>query len=77
MTDTCGLHDLGEIEPGLIVPATEEGLERGLQLALSNPVELAAWGEQWRTLVRQRFLWRDLGWQFKTQFDALAKLRGS
>ena len=65
ITDQCGLHDLSEVNPVLVVSASVEGLAVGLGLALSNPVRLKAWGEKWQLLVRDRFLWSNLVFKFQ------------
>jgi len=64
MTDQCGLNDLAEVSSGLIVAASIDGLATGLRFALASPLRLAEWGEGWRSIVRERFLWRNLAKQF-------------
>ncbi len=75
MTDQCGLADLAEINPGLIVPASIDGLTVGLRFALESPRQLADWGGQWRSMVRQRFLWRDIAQQFRALLEQVTKQR--
>jgi glycosyltransferase involved in cell wall biosynthesis len=75
MTDQCGLDDLAEINPGLIVPASIDGLTVGLRFALESPRQLADWGGQWRLMVRQRFLWRDIAQQFRALLEQVTKQR--
>jgi glycosyltransferase involved in cell wall biosynthesis len=75
MTDQCGLDDLAEINPGLIVPASIDGLTVGLRFALESPRQLADWGGQWRSMVRQRFLWRDIAQQFRALLEQVTKQR--
>jgi glycosyltransferase involved in cell wall biosynthesis len=60
MTNQCGLDELAEIDPGLIVPATAKGLAHGLRTTLSDRQQLKEWGHKWETLVRQRYSWTDL-----------------
>lgn len=59
-TNQCGLDELAEIDRGLIVPATAEGLARGLRMALSDRQQLEEWGRRWETMVRERYSWTDL-----------------
>jgi glycosyltransferase involved in cell wall biosynthesis len=73
MTDQCGLDDLAEINPGLIVPASIDGLTSGLRFALESPGRLADWGGEWRSMVRQRFLWRNIAQQFRALLEQVAK----
>ncbi len=71
ITDQCGLSDLSEVNTGLVVPASEEGLAAGLRLALSDLDRLRVWGKKWQSLVRERFLWRDLAIRFKDYFEKI------
>ncbi len=64
VTDQCSLSYLADVDAGLVVPASEEGLARGLKLALSDLDRLRVWGTQWQSLVRENFLWRDLAIRF-------------
>lgn len=77
MTDQCGLHDLAEINPELIVPASIDGLTGGLRFALESPERLAVWGDRWRTIVRQRFLWRDVERQFRVLLEQVARRKAA
>lgn len=60
MTDQCGLSELAEVDRSLVVPASIEGLEQGLRFALADRTRLAGWGQQWQTIVRARFQWKDI-----------------
>lgn len=71
ITDQCGLSDLSEVNAGLVVNASEESLAAGLKLALSDLDRLRVWGEEWQSLVRERFLWRDLASRFKDYFEQI------
>ncbi|WP_151448087.1 glycosyltransferase [Lacisediminimonas profundi] len=75
MTDQCGLDDVREIEPRLVVPATVEGLASALCFALEDKERLQAWGERWQDIVRQRYLWRDIGQRFADYLSMLARQR--
>lgn len=75
MTDQCGLDELAEVNRGLIVPATVDGLADGLKFALENHERLAGWGAEWRSIVCRRFLWRDIGQQFKGLLEQVANKR--
>lgn len=58
MTDQCGLDELRQVNQGLVVPASVDGLAAGLELALADPERLRAWGSAWQAMVRERYLWR-------------------
>jgi glycosyltransferase involved in cell wall biosynthesis len=60
MTNQCGLGELAKIDPGLLVPATAEGLASGLRMALADRQRLEQWGCRWKTIVRERYSWTDL-----------------
>jgi glycosyltransferase involved in cell wall biosynthesis len=71
MTNQCGLDELAEIDTGLVVPATAEGLAHGLRMALSDRQQLEEWGRKWETMVRERYSWTDLTFKLK---DYLQKI---
>jgi glycosyltransferase involved in cell wall biosynthesis len=75
MTDQCGLDDLREVEPGLVVPASVNGLTRGLEFALEDPLRLRALGAHWQALVRERFLWNHLAAQFREVHERIIDRR--
>jgi glycosyltransferase involved in cell wall biosynthesis len=68
ITDQCGLSDLAEINAGLIVPATFDGLAAGLRLAFEDLGRLESWGIRWQSLVRERFQWHNLALKFRDYF---------
>lgn len=71
MTDRCGLNDIREIEPGLIVPANTEALADGLRLSLEDTERSRSWGLDWQAMVRDRFLWADIGQRFSDYLVAI------
>jgi glycosyltransferase involved in cell wall biosynthesis len=73
MTDQCGLDELAEIDPGLLVTATVEGLVSGLQMALADRQRLEQWGRRWETLVRERYSWTDLAFNLTGYLQKIAR----
>jgi glycosyltransferase involved in cell wall biosynthesis len=71
MTDQCGLNDPAEINPGLVVQASVEGLADGLRLAFTDLDRLTAWGNKWQSLVRERFLWRNQALKLKEYIEQI------
>jgi glycosyltransferase involved in cell wall biosynthesis len=71
MTDQCGLNDIREIEPGLIVPANADELAAGLRLTLEDADRSRSWGMNWQAMVRERFLWADIGQRFSGYLAAV------
>ena len=57
MTDQCGFNAMAETGGGMIVPASVEGLERGLIDSLSNAVGLKLKGQNLKAFVSEHFLW--------------------
>lgn len=57
ITDQCGFDDVLNIGGGLVVPATAEGLQAGLNEILRGPEELKAMGERLKHYVRTHFTW--------------------
>lgn len=73
MTDQCGLDELREVDPGLVVPVSAAALAAGLGAALRNPELLKRWGLAWQAIVRGRFLWTDIGARFRQYLDTVAR----
>jgi glycosyltransferase involved in cell wall biosynthesis len=57
MTDQCGFNEMAEAGGGMIVPASVEGLEKGLVDTLSKPVDLKMKGQKLKVFVSKHFLW--------------------
>ncbi len=57
VTDRCGLSEVEEVGGGWEVPASVEGLARGLVEAAADRAELAARGEAWRRFALARYAW--------------------
>lgn len=71
MTDQCGLDELSEIDPRLIVPANKEALAEALRMALSDLDRLSEWGKKWQGLVRERYSWTDLALRFRGYLQSI------
>jgi len=57
MTDRCGFNVVEDIDGGKVVPATVEGLERGLIDLLSRPDRLGTMGMNLRKYVEENYTW--------------------
>jgi glycosyltransferase involved in cell wall biosynthesis len=57
MTDQCGFNEIAQVGGGMIVPASVEGLEKGLVDMLGNAAALKMRGEKHRAFVSEHFLW--------------------
>ena len=57
LTDRCGFGEVAEAGGGLVVPATVDGLARGLVELLGPGTDLGAMGASLRRLVLDRFTW--------------------
>lgn len=57
LTDQCGFNQLAEHGCGWVVPASVEGLERGLAAVLSNPEQIESAALNIKKYVTENFLW--------------------
>lgn len=73
MTDQCGLDELREVDPGLVVPVSAGALAVGLAAALRDPGSLKRRGLAWQAIVRRRFLWTDIGSRFRQYLETVAR----
>jgi glycosyltransferase involved in cell wall biosynthesis len=73
MTDQCGLEDVKEVAPDLVVPVSARALADGLTYALGDLERLRSLGLVWQEIVRKRFLWSDIGRRFSSLLEGLAR----
>lgn len=57
LTDGCGFDEVAQVGGGKVVPASVEGLKRGLTDLLGESTELKSMGENLRRFVGARFSW--------------------
>jgi glycosyltransferase involved in cell wall biosynthesis len=60
MTDQCGFNEVAGTGGGMVVPASVEGLEKGLVDMLANPIDLKMKGQALKAFVAKNFLWDSL-----------------
>jgi glycosyltransferase involved in cell wall biosynthesis len=70
-TDQCGLNAMAEAGCGWATPATAEGLEKGLELALSN--EIRTTGIKAREYVVFNFSWSAVFEKYRQLYESLVK----
>lgn len=73
LTDRCGFDDVGDVNGGMVVPASIEGLSQGLEILLSPATNLAALGANLQVYVARNFVWSVIAERFVTLFDTNAK----
>lgn len=75
ITDQCHMQELDPHQVGFVVPATIDGLERGLRQILSlDADEMAAMGSRADTLVKKHYTWDRVAERLSSAYlDALAK----
>ena len=71
LTDQCGFYTVAEIGGGAVVPATVEGLRRGLLDMLSDRAELTAMGQRLQTFVRSEFAWPTIVHKLVGRFESV------
>jgi glycosyltransferase involved in cell wall biosynthesis len=57
LTDRCGLNYLEEIDSGMIVPSTIEGIKKGLVSLLPNEEKMNSLGENLQHHILENYLW--------------------
>jgi len=57
ITDQCGFEDVAEVEGGMVVEASTDGLQKGLLAMTGNPEKLKIMGQNMREFTREHFLW--------------------
>ena len=57
ITNQCGFDEIESIGGGLVVPATVEGLQAGIESILEDRVKLGLMGCKLKDFVYKEFLW--------------------
>ncbi len=65
LTDQCGMNSLSEIEAGIIVPASTEGIYNGLLKNLDNATILNKLGTNLKSHVHDNYLWSEVVKKFE------------
>ena len=73
ITDQCGFEEVGRAGGGWIVPATVEGLRRGLAAILNDQNALAEQGRMLHRMVRERFQWTTVVNQYLSLYDQVLR----
>lgn len=73
MTDQCGFNAMAETGGGAIVPASVEGLEKGLLDMLGNPADLKTKGQRLKAYVSKHFLWDSIIDQYIQMYKDLSE----
>lgn len=60
ITDKCGLGEVCSIDTKLEVPASVEGLSKGILSLLDDAVALKQTGQSWLGFVKRKYLWDSL-----------------
>lgn len=78
LTDRCGFGQVEAAAGGRVVPATEEGIRRGLMdLLLAGPEDLKVMGENLRKLVEKRFTWDSVIGDYLKLYGRILSGKGS
>ncbi|MBU1052678.1 MAG: glycosyltransferase [Proteobacteria bacterium] len=71
LTDQCGFDDIGAIDGGDVVPATVDGISRGLIENLKDPVKLKLKGENLKKYTLENFTWDSVICKYMTLFHQI------
>jgi len=68
MTDQCGFPEVGRVDGGKIVSATEKGIEEGLRDMIRNERGRDSMGERMRRHVEKHYLWDVIAQNYNSLF---------
>lgn len=74
LTDQCGFNQLEENDCGWVVPATVEGLEKGLSDVLSSPAQIESAALSIKKYVTENFLWSVVIRSYRNLYSPLIKV---
>lgn len=73
ITDQCGFNEIGEINGGLVVPASIEGIAQGLLALLNNQSDLKARGANLKKHVCENFMWNTMVKKYVKLYEQILK----
>lgn len=71
LTDQCGFSQILTVDPRLEVPATVDGLSKGLSSLLPGPENLAAVGKKMQEFVEYAFTWHAAANRYRKLYEGL------
>jgi len=71
LTDQCGFDDVQKVGGGIVTPASEAGIEIGLDQMLSGKVDLEMQGRQLQEYVKKRYTWAEVIKQYLELYNRL------
>jgi glycosyltransferase involved in cell wall biosynthesis len=77
ITDQCGFDEVESIGGGQVVPATVDGLAKGIDGMLSQADDLETMGENLRKYVKDQFLWDSIALRYTAHFEQLVVSRSN
>ncbi len=69
ITDMCGFDSVESVNGGMVVPASIEGLRRGIDAMLDDRTKLAEMGQNLLKFVRENYLWEHTASLYLELFD--------
>ena len=75
LTDQCGFGEVREIDVAVEVPASVDGLARGLIYLLADPVRLERLGVEFKNLVSSRYKWNSLVNRYLDIFESITSMK--
>ena len=69
LTDRCGFDDVSTVNGGMVVPATVDGLWKGLQALLASSTNLPALGANLQDHVARNYAWTAVANKLVTEFE--------
>jgi glycosyltransferase involved in cell wall biosynthesis len=72
LTDRCGFDNVADVEGGMVVSASIDGLQEGIEIMTGNSSGLEIMGENLMKFVGDRYLWKHTAKQYLDLFNKVA-----
>ena len=76
ITDQCGFNDINAVNGGIIVPASVEGIQKGLIEILADRQKLQSMGMELKKYVEGSFTWKITAERYLRLYDAILSRGG-
>ena len=71
ITDQCGFNDLATVNGGIVVPASAEGIQKGLIEILKDEEKMLCMGQNLKRYVENNFTWKIAGDKYIQLFQKI------
>ena len=75
LTDQCGFDEVEQVRGGLVVEASVEGVQRGVQFVVEHSSELKGMGERLKQFSLERYSWLSVVKMYNQAYEKIIVIK--